>query len=177
MAWAHSSFIPHEQTHRREHNNNLSDIPSLTQCPQSRHTHGMGVHWVKENMRATGNDERPGKKAPWPSPHLDKKSSVDDAHPFIDDDFISEDEALAVKGEPIQFNHDGLHFLNMTNGGTSALSCGNRGGTLCPVPLEAWGHSNLKGACLWLLGEGSCNGSIGAIHEDCLARARDLGRW
>lgn len=106
-----------------------------------------------------------------------QENSVDNAHSFIDDDFIGEDESLAIKGEPIQFNHDRLHLLNMTNGGASALSCGNRGGALRPVPLEAWGHSDLKGARLWLLREGSCNGSIGAIHEDCLARARDLGWW
>lgn len=106
-----------------------------------------------------------------------QKSSVDDAHSFIDDYLIGEDEPLAVKGEPIQFNHDRLHLLNMTNGGASALSCRNRGGTLRPVPLEAWRHGDLKGACLWFLGEGSCNGSIGTIHEDCLARARDLGGW
>lgn len=104
-----------------------------------------------------------------------QESSVDNAHSFIDNDFIGEDESLAIKGEPIQFNHDRLHLLNMTNGGASALGCGNRGGTLRPVPLEAWGHSDLKGARLWLLGEGSCNGSIGAIHENRLARARDLG--
>lgn len=104
-----------------------------------------------------------------------QKCSIDDAHSFINDDFIGEDESFAIERESIQFNHDRLHLLNVTNGGTSALSCGNRCGTLRPVPLEAWGHGDLKGARLWLLGKGACNGSIGTIHEDCLARARNFG--
>lgn len=77
-----------------------------------------------------------------------QKCSVDDAHSFINDDFIGEDESFAIERESIQFNHDRLYLLNVANGGTSALSCGNRCGTLCPVPLEAWGHGDLKGARL-----------------------------
>lgn len=102
--------------------------------------------------------------------------SVHDAHSLIDNDFIGEDESFAIEGESIQFYHDRFHLLNVANGCTSALGCGNRCGTLCPVPLVAWRHCDLECAGLLFLGQARSNGSsVRAILKDCFTGARDLG--